>query len=322
MKLIIQIPCFNEATTLPLVFATMPKFIPGIDVIETLIIDDGSRDDTVAVAAELGADHIVRHRHNKGLSASFNKGLHESLKLGADIIVNTDGDNQYPQQDIPRLIQPILDGTHDIVVGDRQTGSINHFGFFKKTMQSFGSQVVQRAAGIKVKDAPSGFRAYSRLAAMRLNVITDFSYTMETIIQAGKKRLSITHVPVVTNPKTRESRLFTNIFQHMRKSGVAIIRSYTMYEAFRIFFVGGVVIFLIGTIPYIRFGWLALVYGQPLSGHLQSLIFGAVFMILGFLVIFMGIVADLLSINRKLLEDSLHRLKRMEYGETDSEKLF
>jgi len=300
----------------------MPKFIPGIDVIETLIIDDGSRDDTVAVAAELGADHIVRHRHNKGLSASFNKGLHESLKLGADIIVNTDGDNQYPQQDIPRLIQPILDGTHDIVVGDRQTGSINHFGFFKKTMQSFGSQVVQRAAGIKVKDAPSGFRAYSRLAAMRLNVITDFSYTMETIIQAGKKRLSITHVPVVTNPKTRESRLFTNIFQHMRKSGVAIIRSYTMYEAFRIFFVGGVVIFLIGTIPYIRFGWLALVYGQPLSGHLQSLIFGAVFMILGFLVIFMGIVADLLSINRKLLEDSLHRLKRMEYGETDSEKLF
>ena len=248
----------------------MPKSIPGIDVIETLIIDDGSRDDTVAVAAKLGVNHIIRHRRNKGLSASFSKGLHESLKQGADIIVNTDGDNQYPQQDIPRLIQPILDGTHDIVVGDRQTGSINHFGFFKKLMQSFGSHVVQRAAGVKVKDAPSGFRAYSRLAVMRLNVITDFSYTMETIIQAGKKRISITHIPVVTNPKTRESRLFTNIFQHMRKSGVAIIRSYTMYEAFRIFFVGGVLIFLIGTIPYIRFSYLMLIEGQPLSGHLQS----------------------------------------------------
>jgi hypothetical protein len=173
-----------------------------------------------------------------------------------------------------------------------------------------------------VEDAPSGFRAYSREAAMRINVITDFSYTMETIIQAGKKRIAITHVPVTTNAKTRESRFFKNIFQHMRKSGVAIIRSYAMYEAFRIFFLGGVLIFLIGVIPYARFGGMWLVAGEPLGGHLQSLIFGAVFMILGALVVFLGIVADLLSINRKLLEDVLHRLKRMEYGETESEKLF
>jgi hypothetical protein len=245
--------------------------------------------------------------------------MHEALKLGADIVVNTDGDNQYPQQDIPRLIQPIMAGQSDIVVGDRQTSKIAHFSPFKKLMQSLGSHVVQRAAGIRVEDAPSGFRAYSREAIMRLNVITDFSYTMETIIQAGKKRIAITHIPVTTNPKTRESRLFKNIFQHMRKSSAAIIRSYTMYEPLKIFLVGGVIIFIIGLIPYVRFGTLMLVYGQPLAGHLQSLIFGAVFMILGFLVGFMGIVADLLSINRKLLEDTLHRLKRIEYGETAAE---
>ena len=322
MKLIIQIPCYNEEETLPLVFATMPKRIPGIDVIETLVIDDGSIDKTVEVATRLGVTHIISHRKNKGLAASFTEGIHEALKLGADIIVNTDGDNQYPQQEIPRLIQPILDGSHDIVVGDRQVQNIEHFSWFKKKMQHVGSRMVQKAAGITVEDAPSGFRAYSRDAAMRINVITDFSYTMETIIQAGKKRIAITHVPIVTNPKTRESRLFSNIFQHMRRSGVAIVRSYTMYEAFRIFFVGGVIIFAIGSIPYLLFFWRYLVNHMPLSGHLQSLIFGAVFMILGFLVVFMGIVADLLSINRKLLEDIIHRLRRVEYGETDSEKLF
>lgn len=320
MKLVVQIPCYNEETTLPLVLGSIPKQIKGIDTIETLIIDDGSTDDTVKVAKKLGVTHIVRHRGNKGLATSFADGIHRALKEGADIIVNTDGDNQYPQADIGRLIAPILAGTHDIVVGNRQTSSIPHFSPLKKALQQIGSRVVQTAAGVEVADAPSGFRAYSRQAAIRLNIITNFSYAMETIVQAGKKRIAITHVDIKTNPKTRESRLFTNIFQHIRRSASAIIRSYTMYEAFRIFLAGGIVIFLVGTIPYFRFGYLMIVRGETISGHLQSLIFGAVFIILGFLVIFLGIVADLLSINRKLLEDSLTRLKRIEYGDNGSVK--
>jgi glycosyltransferase involved in cell wall biosynthesis len=313
MKLIVQIPCYNEEQTLPLVINSIPKKIEGVDVIETLIIDDGSKDRTIEVAKQLGVNHIIRHKQNKGLAMSFADGIHACLELDADIIVNTDGDNQYPQQDIGKLIQPILNGTHDIVIGDRQTDKIEHFSALKKILQRVGSRVVQMASGLDVEDAPSGFRAYSRDAAMQINIVTDFSYVIETIVQAGKKRIAVTTVQIETNPKTRDSRLFKNIFQHIRKSTVAIFRSYAMYEPFKIFFLGGAIIFIIGIIPYVRMGYLMIARNEIIGGHLQSLILGAVFIILGFMVIFMGVMADLLAINRKLIEDGLKRLKELEY---------
>lgn len=314
MKLIVQVPCFNEEATLPLVINSIPKQIKGIDQIETLIIDDGSTDNTVAIARLLGVDHIVQHRTNKGLAASFSDGINECLRQGADIIVNTDGDNQYPQEQIPNLVKPIMNGTHDIVVADRQTDKISHFSPLKKLFQRWGSKVVNFASGTNIPDAPSGFRAYSREAAMSLNVVTNFSYCMETIIHAGRKRIAITHVPVTTNAKTRESRLFKNMFEHMQKSGSAIIRSYTMHQPFKIFLVAGVISFLIGTIPYIYFVGLTLLTGDKLAGHLQSLIFGAVFIVMGLMLTVMGVIADLLSINRKLIEDMLYRMKKLEYN--------
>jgi glycosyltransferase involved in cell wall biosynthesis len=314
LKLIVQVPCYNEEATLPDVINTIPKNVPGIETVETMIIDDGSKDATIRIAKRLGVTHIIRNRQNKGLAATFATGVHESLKRGADIIVNTDGDNQYPQQDIPKLVEPIVKGTHDIVVADRQTDTIAHFSPFKKLMQRVGSRVVNLASGTDIPDAPSGFRAYSRNAAMHLNIITDFSYCMETIISAGRKRLAITHVPVKTNPKTRESRLFKNIFQHMAKSGSAIIRSYTMYRPLKIFLASAALSMAIGFIPYLRFVYLMIAHGgEPVAGHLQSLIFGAVFIMLGVMFLVIGIVADLLSINRRLHEDTLYRLKRLEY---------
>ncbi len=312
MKLIIQVPCYNEELTLPSVINSIPKYIKGISIVETLIIDDGSSDRTVEVAKELGVNHIVKHKQNKGLAASFADGIEEALRQGADIIVNTDGDNQYPQQEIPRLIQPILDGTHDIVVADRQINKIAHFSPIKKIFQYLGSTILRKASGTTIEDAPSGFRAYSKEAAMRLNIVTSFSYCMETIIQAGKKNIAITDVRITTNPKTRESRLFKNIGQHIQKSGTAIIRSYTMYEPFKVFFVSGAIILFIGTIPFINFGYLALSAGDKIGGHLQSLLFGTVLVILGFMMIVIGLIADLLGINRKLLEDALFRLKNIE----------
>ncbi len=244
---------------------------------------------------------------------SFADGIDASLHLGADIIVNTDADNQYPQKDIGKLIQPIMEGTHDIVVGDRQTDKIAHFSLTKKILQKFGSSVVRAASGTTVPDAPSGFRAYSKHAAMSINIVTDFSYVIETIVQAGKKRIPITHIPIVTNAKTRESRLFKNIFQHIRKSGVALVRSYTMHEPFKVFLAAGGLVFSIGSIPYIVFAYLSLVNGSPMSGHLQSLIFGGVFMILGFMLVIIGLIADLMAINRKLIEDALFRIKYLQY---------
>ncbi len=313
MKLIVQVPCFNEEKTLPLVINSIPKKIPGVDILETLIIDDGSSDKTIAVAKKLGVNHIVRHKGNKGLATSFSDGIHECLKLGADIIVNTDGDNQYNQADIPKLIKPILNGRADIVVGDRQTSTIAHFSKSKKALQRLGSGLVRAASGTNIADAPSGFRAYSRGAAKSINIVTTFSYVTETIIQAGKKRLSITHVKIRTNPKTRESRLFKNTFEHVRKSSVAIFRSYAMYEPMKIFLISGIVVFLIGLFPYINFLRMMVAWGEPVGGHLQSLLAGAVFILLGFMLGTMGIMADLMGINRKLLEDTLYRLKEIEY---------
>ena len=313
MKLIIQIPCYNEEKTLPLVVNSIPRKIKGVRVVEILVIDDGSSDKTSDVARSLGVDHIIRHKKNKGLAATFEDGINYALSVGANIIVNTDGDNQYPQEAIPRLIKPILNGTHDIVVADRQTDTIQHFSPAKRFLQKFGSNIVCKAAGINVPDAPSGFRAYSKEAAMNLNIITNFSYCMETIIQAGKKRIAITHIPIKTNPKTRESRLFKSVREHVFKSASAIIRSYAMYEPFKIFLISGLFVFSIGTIPYFTFAYSAITRGELISGHLQSLILGAVFMILGFMFVVMGILADLIGINRKLLENNLYRLKHLQY---------
>lgn len=317
MKLIIQIPCYNEEETLPLVLKTIPGKIDGIDKVEVMIIDDGSRDKTIEVAKKLGVDHIVRHQRNQGLAKTFYDGIQESLRLGADIIVNTDGDNQYPQERIPDLIKPILEGRSDIVIGDRQTHTIEHFSSLKKFLQKLGSRLVNVAAGTDIPDAVSGFRAYSRKAAMQINVITSFSYCTETIIQAGKKRLAIANVPVKTNPKTRESRLFKNMRQHITQSTLTIFRSYTMYEPVKVFLRIGLIIIVVGILPIMRFLWQSVIDDQSTGGHLQSLLIGSVLIIVGFLTIMLGILADLIAINRKLLEENLYKLRQIEYHHKD-----
>ena len=310
MKLIVQITCYNEEETLPLVVNSIPKHIEGIDDIETLVIDDGSSDKTIEVAEQLGVDHIIRHVQNQGLAFSFNDGIQKALQLGADIIVNTDADNQYPQEDIPRLIEPILKGDAEMVVGDRQTAKIAHFSKLKKKLQWFGSSVVRKLSQTDIPDAVSGFRAYSRKAAIQLNVVTDFSYVIETIIQAQYKRIAIASIPVKTNPPTRKSRLFKSMRQHIQKSSAAIIRSFTMYRPLLVFVVIGATMSYIGIILAIRFAYFAFI-GQS-SGHIQSLILAAIMITVGFQVGMTGIIADLISINRKLLERSLNKLKQME----------
>lgn len=310
MKLIVQIPCFNEEKTLPLVIKSIPKRIPGIDTIETLVIDDGSGDTTIAVARKLGVNHIVAHTQNQGLAHAFAHGINACLHLGADIIVNTDADNQYPQADIPRLIQPILNREAEIVIADRQTDKIRHFSNLKKFLQKFGSRMVQLFSGATVPDAVSGFRAYTRRAAMRLNIVTDFSYAIETIIQAKYKRIALASIPITTNPPTRKSRLFKNMFQHIRMSTAAILRVYTMYQPFRVFLAAGTFLFAAGLILGLRFVYFY-IFGTG-AGHIQSLIFAAIIMVIGFQVIMTGIVADLIGINRKLLEDALLRMRKVE----------
>ncbi len=311
MKVFIQIPCLNEETTLPLVFETMPKTLPGVDEVEWLIIDDGSTDATIEVAKKLGVKHFVRHRRNMGLARSFRDGVDYALKHGADIVVNTDGDNQYPQDRIKDLIKPILDGEADIVIGDRQTSKIAHFSGFKKVMQRFGSWVVNQAAGTDLPDAASGFRAYSRGSLMKLNIVTPFSYCMETIIQAGYKRLKIVSVSIETNKKTRESRLFKNMWQHMFKSAQAIMRSYVMFRPHVIFVTLGIILGIAGIVPFARF-FVFYVAGDS-HGHIQTLIFGSA-MLVGSLISFaLLVIADLQKTNRILLEDQLERLKEIQY---------
>jgi glycosyltransferase involved in cell wall biosynthesis len=311
MKVFIQIPCLNEAQTLPLVFETMPKTLPGATSVEWLIIDDGSSDDTIEIAKKLGVKHFVRHRRNMGLARSFRDGVDYALAHGADIVVNTDGDNQYPQDRIKDLVQPIIEGNADIVIGDRQTAKIAHFSGFKKIMQRFGSWVVNQAAGTSLPDAASGFRAYSRSSLIRLNIVTEFSYCMETIIQAGHKRLRIESVAIDTNKKTRESRLFKNIWQHMFKSGSAIARSYLMYRPNVIFITLGTIFLILGGIPFIRYAIFAF-QGEG-GGHLQSLIFGSAMLVGALLSFALLVIADLLRTNRILLEDQLERIKEIQY---------
>ena len=313
MKVFIQVPCLNEETTLPLVFENMPSELPGVDKVEWLIIDDGSTDKTIEIAKKLGVKHFVYHRRNMGLARSFRDGIDYALNHGADIVVNTDGDNQYPQERIADLVQPIIAGKADIVIGDRQTSKVAHFSGFKKIMQRFGSWVVNQAAGTDLPDAASGFRAYSRNSLIKLNIVTQFSYCMETIIQAGNKRLKIASVPITTNKKTRESRLFKNIWQHMNKSGQAILRNYIMFKPHVIFVSLGIVFVVLGLVPFVRFLVFALI-GEG-AGHLQSLIFGSAMLVGGLLSFALLVIADLLKTNRILLEDQLERIKEIQYRE-------
>jgi glycosyltransferase involved in cell wall biosynthesis len=312
MKLVVQVPCLNEETTLPLVLESIPKKIDGIDEIIVLIIDDGSTDKTVEIAQQYGVTEFVRHPHNRGLGLSFHDGVLRALELGADIVVNTDGDNQYPQDRIGDLVQPIIKGKADIVIADRQTHKIAHFSPTKKLLQKVGSAVVNRAAGTTLPDAASGFRAYSRDSLMRLNTITRFSYCTETIIQAGNKGLHIASIPVDTNPKLRESRLFKSTFEHVRKSAAVIMRAYVMYRPHMVFGSIGSLLFLIGLVPFARFLWFAIEEGSS-RGHIQSLLFGLMLMITAILCFVISIVADLIRTNRILIEDELEQTKRLRF---------
>lgn len=312
MKLFVQIPCLNEEETLPLVLATIPRDIPGIDEIEILVVDDGSTDGTVEVARRLGVRHFVHHTRNMGLARSFRDGVDYALRHGADIVVNTDGDNQYPQERIGDLVMPVVLGDADIVIADRQTGTIDHFSPLKKALQKVGSEVVNFAAGTDLPDAASGFRAYSRAALLRLNVVTQFSYCMETIIQAGHKRLRIQSLPVTTNPKTRESRLFTSMWQHIAKSGQAISRSYVMYKPHVVFVTLGLLFAVGALVPFGRYAVL-LATGTP-GQHIQSIVLGATSMVGALLSFALLVLADLQRTNRVLLEDTLERLKEVQYG--------
>ncbi|MDN4476063.1 glycosyltransferase family 2 protein [Demequina sp. SYSU T00192] len=311
MKVTIQIPCLNEETTLPLVLGSIPASLPGVDEVEVLVIDDGSSDRTAEVARSHGAT-VIRHARTMGLARSFRDGVDHALRHGADIVVNTDGDNQYPQERIGDLVAPILAGEAEIVIGDRQTHKIEHFSAFKKTMQRFGSWVVNRAAGTDLPDAASGFRAYSRFALYRLNIVTQFSYTMETIIQAGSKRLAITSVPIDTNPKTRESRLFSNMFEHMLKSGQAILRSYIMFRPWGIFASLATLFGVLGVFPYVRFAVLRALGDD--GNHIQSLMLGGALISGALISVALGVLSDLLKTNRILAEDQLERLKEQQYG--------
>ena len=314
MKVFVQVPCLNEEQTLPLVLAGIPKKIPGVDTIEILIIDDGSTDRTLEVAREFGVTHFVHHVRNMGLARSFRDGVDYALANGADIVVNTDGDNQYPQERIADLVQPIIAGEADIVIGDRQTHKIAHFSWFKKLLQRVGSKVVNIAASTDLPDAASGFRAYSRGSLYRLNLITQFSYCMETIIQAGNKRMRIASVAIDTNPKTRESRLFSSTGQHVVKSAEAILRSYVMFRPFLLFAWLGIILVLGGLAPFVRYAILASLHDG--GNHLQSLIVGVV-LFAGALISFaLGVLADLLRTNRILLEESLERTKELQYDQT------
>ncbi|HVU59664.1 MAG TPA: glycosyltransferase family 2 protein [Candidatus Saccharimonadales bacterium] len=311
MKLVVQIPCYNEAQTLPLVLRSIPKKIPGIDSIEVLVVDDGSTDKTVSVAKKLGVTQFVRHTH-RGLGISFRRGVERALELGADIVVNTDGDNQYPQERIPDLVQPILNGKADIVIADRQTHKIAHFSPAKKLLQRVGSHIVNMAAGTDLPDAASGFRAYSRQALLELNTVTTFSYCMETIIQAGNKRLAIASIPVDTNRKTRESRLFRSTWEHVRKSGVTIVRAYIMYRPHVVFGSIGALLFVLGGIPFARFLYLTFAdHGG--HGHLQSMFLGLILLTGAFLCLVLDVIADLIRINRVLIEQQLEHTKKMRF---------
>lgn len=318
MKLIIQIPCYNEEETLHIALNDLPKHIDGIDEIEYLIINDGSKDRTVEVAKNWGVNYVVNFKRNKGLAYGFMAGLDACLRNGADIIVNTDADNQYAAEDIEKLVRPILEEKTDIVVGARPIDETEHFSPLKKKLQHFGSWVVRIASKTDIPDAPSGFRAYSREAALRLNVINEYTYTLETIVQAGRSKIAMTSVPVRTNPELRKSRLFNSMFGYVKKSMVTILRAFMTYKPMKFFSIIGGIVFLLGAVLGVRF--LVYFFSGDGSGHVQSLILCSTLMMLGFETIIVGLQADLIAANRKLLEDIQYRVRKLDYAADKKEK--
>ena len=313
MNLIIQIPCYNEADTLEIALNDLPRHIDGIDEIEYLIIDDGSTDKTVEVAVNWGVHHVVHFARNKGLAKGFMAGLDACLSYGADIIVNTDADNQYCGSDIAALIKPILDGKADIVIGERPIDDTPHFSFTKKKLQHFGSWVVRLASKTGIPDAPSGFRAFSRDAAMHINVVNEYTYTLETIVQAGRNKMAITSVPIHTNPQLRESRLFHSMGSYVKKSMLTILRALLMYRSLAVLTAVGLIPFLIGLGIGIRF--LVFYFNGVTSGHIQSLILACTLMIIGFMTFVIGMLADVISANRKIMEDVQYHVRKLYYDE-------
>ncbi len=308
MKLIIQIPCYNEEETLSVTLKDLPKHIEGIDVIETLIIDDGSSDGTVKKAGDLGVDHILKLPGHRGLAEAFRRGLERCLELQSDIIVNTDGDNQYNGGDIKKLVEPILSKKADIVIGCREMSAIKHFSVIKKILQKVGSYIVRKISNTNIPDTTSGFRAYSREAALRINVFSNYTYTLETLIQAGRKEIPVTHVDISTNEKLRESRLMKSMFGYVTRSVSTISRIYLMYEPMKSFFWLGMVPISLSIILIVRFAisYFTRVHG----GHVQSLIIAAMLFIVGGMIVLIGLLGDVISANRKLNEETLYRLKK------------
>jgi glycosyltransferase involved in cell wall biosynthesis len=314
-KVIIQIPCFNEATTLPATLRDLPLSLPGVDTVEWLVIDDGSADGTADVARVHGVQHVVRFDRNRGLAAAFAAGLEAAVKAGADIVVNTDADNQYQASDIEALVAPILQKRADIVIGDRRVGSLPDFSWLKRRLQVIGSWVLGRAAELEIPDATSGFRALSRDAALRTLVLSNYSYTLETLIQAGARRAGVVSVPVGINPQTRPSRLMRSIPEYISKSSVTIVRAYAMYRPLRVFVTLGSIFIALGLLPGFRFLYFYITGNRV--GHVQSLILAAVLIIVGFQIVLIGLVADVLASNRKLLEEVVYRLRRRDAGDSE-----
>lgn len=310
MKLFVQIPCLNEERTIASVVRDVPRQIEGVDEVKVLIIDDGSSDRTGEAAYRAGADYVVRLPTTQGLAKAFSTGLNRCLEKGADIIVNTDGDHQYAGTDIPKLIQPIVEGKADIVIGDRQTDKITHFSYLKRQLQKLGSRMVSILSGVSIPDVTSGFRAYSREAALRLNIFSGFSYTLESMIQAGNNHMAITHVPIQVNAPTRRSRLFSNMAMYLKRSIATILRIYTLYQPLRTFAYLGGVISCVGVVGVLRFMYFW--FTGTGQGHIQSLTLSGVLLIIGFQVWMLGVVADLISVNRRLSEEILYRTKKRE----------
>jgi glycosyltransferase involved in cell wall biosynthesis len=311
MKLIIQIPCLNEEATLPATIADLPSSVPGFDAVEMLVIDDGSTDRTVEVAREAGVEHIVRLTNNKGLAAGFQAGLDACLKLGADVVVNTDADNQYSGADVAKLVAPILAGEADMVVGDRQVTTIEHFSDSKKGLQRLGSWIVRRLSGTEVTDATSGFRAYNREAALQLSVVDNYTYTLESLIQAGKMLVAVEEVPVATNAKTRDSRLFSSTGAYVRRNGLSILRIYARYEPLRAFVTAALVVLALAFVAWLPFliDWI---FNGDSTGHIQSLILGAVLFIAAVQLFALGVIGDLLAGQRVMTQRVFERVRRVE----------
>jgi glycosyltransferase involved in cell wall biosynthesis len=311
MKLIIQIPCYNEESTLAATVQDLPRALPGVDEIELLVVDDGSTDCTCDVAQSLQVDHLIRLRRNRGLAHAFLTGLEEALRLGADVVVNTDADNQYRGEDVEKLLGPILAGEADVVVGDRGVATVSHFSPAKRRLQQLGSWVVQQAAGVEIPDATSGFRALTREAALRTLVLSQYSYTLETLIQAGARQMAVVYVPVGTNPQTRPSRLMRSLPHYLTQSTLTILRTYSLYFPLRVFLGIGTLMIGAGVVLGLRFLYF-FVAGQGATGKVQSLILAAVLLIVGFQTCLVGLMADLIGFNRKIMEEALFRLRRME----------